>query len=156
MMSKPMTGKVTFQAFATLPPITVLSGDREQDLSKEELGDCWAEGSLGSARVDRAGFERVWNEVQDYFEEDIMDEARSTSHPKVKKARPESAPAEIVGSGLSADQMTMVNEQVKKMTDDDMQQMLEVSSPFVNNGALFSLLYFHDLFDFVMFRAWRT
>lgn len=131
-MSKPLTGKVTFQAFATLPPITVLSGDREQDLSRQELEECWSDGSLGSSRVDRAGFERVWNEVQEYFEEDIMEEARATTHPKVKKARTSAAEAEIVGSGspqvgdnLSEDQMKVVNDQVKKMTDDDMQQMLE-------------------------------
>lgn len=130
LMSKPATGKVTFQAFATLPPITVLSGDREQDLSKQELAECWQDGSLGATRVDRAGFERVWNEVQEYFEDDIMEEARTTSHPKVKKTR--TAAAEVVGSGspqvgsnLSEDQMKVVNEQVKNMSDDDMQQMLE-------------------------------
>mmetsp|Transcript_28792 Transcript_28792/g.49714 ORF Transcript_28792/g.49714 Transcript_28792/m.49714 type:complete len:222 (+) Transcript_28792:822-1487(+) len=132
LMSKPLTGKVTFQAFATLPPITVLSGDREQDLSRQELEECWSDGALGSSRVDRAGFERVWNEVQEYFEEDIMEEARATTHPKVKKSRTSAAEAEIVGSGspqvgdnLSVDQMKDVNDQVKKMTDDDMQQMLE-------------------------------
>jgi len=127
MMSKPATGKVTFQAFSTLPPITVLSGDRDQDLSKQELAECWSEGSLGATRVDRAGFERVWKEVQEYFEEDIMEEARATCHPKVKKSRAdivESAPP-TVGGSLSEDQMKVVNEQVKKMTDEDMQQMLE-------------------------------
>eukprot|EP00581_Thalassiosira_minuscula_P010600 CAMPEP_0183722122 /NCGR_PEP_ID=MMETSP0737-20130205/14174_1 /TAXON_ID=385413 /ORGANISM="Thalassiosira miniscula, Strain CCMP1093" /LENGTH=431 /DNA_ID=CAMNT_0025952233 /DNA_START=49 /DNA_END=1344 /DNA_ORIENTATION=- len=132
LMSKPATGKVTFQAFATLPPITILSGDREQDLSRQELAECWSDGSLGATRVDRAGFERVWKEVQEYFEEDIMEEARTTSHPKVKKVRASAAEAEVVGSGspqvggnLSGDQMKVVNEQVKKMSDDDMQQMLE-------------------------------
>mmetsp|Transcript_42381 Transcript_42381/g.90180 ORF Transcript_42381/g.90180 Transcript_42381/m.90180 type:complete len:437 (-) Transcript_42381:968-2278(-) len=132
LMSKPFTGKVSFQAFATLPPITVLSGEREQDLSKEELAECWSDGSLGAARVDRAGFERVWKEVQEYFEDDIMEEARATIHPKVKKARTSAAAAEVVGSGspqvganISEDQMKVVNEQVKNMSDDDMQQMLE-------------------------------
>lgn len=127
LMSKPATGKVTFQAFSTLPPITVLSGDRDQDLSKQELAECWSEGSLGATRVDRAGFERVWKEVQEYFEEDIMEEARATCHPKVKKSRVdivESAPP-TVGGSMSEDQMKVVNEQVKKMTDEDMQQMLE-------------------------------
>ncbi|KAL7553958.1 hypothetical protein ACHAWF_017320 [Thalassiosira exigua] len=130
MMSKPSTGGVTFQAFSTLPPITVLSGDREQDLSVQELAECWSDGSLGSARVDRDGFERVWNEVQEYFEEDIMEEARATCHPKVKKSR--ASETEVVGGGspqvganLSEDQMAVVNEQVKNMSDDDMQQMLE-------------------------------
>lgn len=131
LMSKPNSGKVTFQAFSTLPPITTLSGDRDQDLSREELAECWADGALGATRVDRAGFERVWNEVQEYFEEDIMEEARVTCHPKVKKTR--SSEAEVVGSGgspqvganLSEDQMKVVNEQVKTMTDDDMKQMLQ-------------------------------
>ena len=132
LMSKPATGGVTFQAFSTLPPITVLSGERDQDLSKQELVDCWAEGSLGVTRVDRAGFERVWKEVQEYFEDDIMEEARSTCHPKVKKSRTSAVEANIVGSGsprvggnLSEDQMKVVSEQVKTMTDDDMQQMLD-------------------------------
>merc|ERR1712013_860194 len=86
----------------------------------------------GATTVDRAGFERVWKEVQDYFEEDIMDEARATSHPKVKKSRTSVAEAEAIGSGspqvganISQDQMKIVNEQVKNMSDDDMQQMLE-------------------------------
>ena len=67
MMSKPNNGGVTFQAFSTLPPITTLSGPREQDLSKEELAECWSDGSLGATRVDRSGFERVWNEVRRVF-----------------------------------------------------------------------------------------
>jgi len=131
LMSKPLTGKVTFQAFATLPPITVLSGDREQDLTQEELAECWSDGSSGASRVDRAGFEKVWQEVQEYFEDDIMNEARTTSHPKVKKSRTV-ASSEVVGSGtpqvggnLSGDQMKNVSEAVKKMSDDDMQKMLD-------------------------------
>jgi hypothetical protein len=132
MMSQPPSGKVTFQAFATLPPITTLSGDREQDLSKSELAECWADGSMGGTRVDRTGFERVWKEVQEYFEEDIMEEARKTCHAKVKKTRSDSsAQAEVVGnvppvgSSLTEDQMKVVNEQVKNMSDDDMTAMLE-------------------------------
>jgi len=131
LMSKPPTGKVTFQAFSTLPPVSVLSGDREQDLSKGELAECWSDGSSGASRVDRAGFEKVWKEVQEYFEDDIMEEARVTSHPKVKKTRT-AASAEVVGSGtpqvggnLSESQMKEVNEAVKKMSDDDMQKMLD-------------------------------
>merc|ERR1712085_142591 len=121
-----------FQAFATLPPITVLSGDREQDLSREELAECWSDGSSGASSVDRAGFEKVWMEVQEYFEDDILEEARVTIHPKVKKVRTAASQAEVVGSGtpqvggnLSEDQMKEVNSAVKKMTDDDMTQMLE-------------------------------
>lgn len=132
MMSRPPTGKVTYAAFASLPPITSLSGDRDQDLSKQELAECWSDGSLGATRVDRAGFERVWKEVQEYFEDDVMEEARVTLSPKAKKTRtPE---AEVVGGGtappqvganLTEDQMKNVNEQVKSMSDNDMQQMLE-------------------------------
>mmetsp|Transcript_21312 Transcript_21312/g.50065 ORF Transcript_21312/g.50065 Transcript_21312/m.50065 type:complete len:424 (-) Transcript_21312:14-1285(-) len=129
MMSKPNNGGVTFQAFSTLPPITTLSGPREQDLSKEELAECWSDGSLGATRVDRSGFERVWNEVQEYFEEDIMDEARLTLHPKAKKVRSDSSEVgnggPQIGANLSPDQMKAVNEQVKNMSDDDMTRMLE-------------------------------
>lgn len=131
MMSKPPTGKVTFQAFSVLPPIAALRGDREQDLSKEELAECWEEGSLGATRVDRAAFKRVWDEVQEYFEEDIMEEARLTLHAKVKKTRsaePQAAAVSaepVVGQNMSADQMNFVNEQVKKMSDDDMIAMLD-------------------------------
>jgi hypothetical protein len=132
LMSRPPSGQVTFAAFSSLPPITSLSGDREQDLSKQELAECWSDGSLGATRVDRAGFERVWKEVQEYFEEDIMEEARITLSPKAKKTR--TTEAEVVGASgtgpqvganLSEDQMKAVNEQVKNMSDDDMQQMLE-------------------------------
>lgn len=130
LMSKPNTGGVTFEAFSTLPPITVLSGEREQDLSKSELADSWAAGARGATRVDRAGFQRVWNEIQEYFEDDVMEEARATCHPKAKKSR--TVEAEVVGSGsprvggnLSEDQMKVVSQQVKTMTDDDMQQMLD-------------------------------
>lgn len=137
LMSKPSGGGVTFQAFSSLPPITVLSGDREQDLSKQELAECWQDGSLGASLVDRAGFGRVWKEVQEYFEEDIMEESRSTIHPKVKKASRSVAAAATttsqaevvggpqVGANLSEDQMKQVNEQVKNMSDDDMQAMLD-------------------------------
>jgi hypothetical protein len=68
IMSQPPSGGVTLQAFATLPPISILSGDSEEDLSKKELAECWADGSLGATRVDRAGFDRVWNEVRELFE----------------------------------------------------------------------------------------
>lgn len=129
MMSQPPSGQVTFQAFATLPPINTLSGEREQDLSKAELAECWADGSMGAVRVDRNGFERVWKEVQEYFEEDIMEEARKTSHAKVKKSRSDPATEVVgappVGSALTEDQMAAVNNQVKNMSDEDMTAMLE-------------------------------
>merc|ERR1740133_808383 len=68
-MSQPPTeGGVTFIGFYSLPVIQLLLGDREFDLSMSELKESWADGSLGATRVDRVGFERVWNEVQEYFE----------------------------------------------------------------------------------------
>lgn len=143
LMSRPPTGGVTFQAFATLPPITVLSGTREEDLSAEELEECWTEGAKGEIRVDRAGFERVWNEVRDYFDGDIMDESRKTAAKRKMEsvASASAAPAEVVGSGasstsaapqqpvvgatLSAEEMAAVNSRVKQMNEDDIGQMLE-------------------------------
>jgi hypothetical protein len=66
LMSEPPTGGVTFAGFCTVPPIAVLAaGNGEDDLSKKELTECWNKGSLGATRVDKAGFKRVWMEVQD-------------------------------------------------------------------------------------------
>jgi len=76
MSESPTDGDVTFTGFYSLPVIQLLSGDREFDLSMSEVKECWAEGSLGATRIDRVGFERVWNEVQEYFEQDIMTESR--------------------------------------------------------------------------------
>lgn len=133
LMSQPPTGGVTFKAFSSLPPIRTLTGDREEDLSPKELAESWNDGSLGSSRVDRAGFERVWNEVQEWFEEDIMDESRKTlagksgSIPPTPAPTPAPAPAAsdpVVGQNLSADQLSAVNDQVKNMSASDMDQML--------------------------------
>ena len=136
-MSKPPTGGVTFKAFATLPPINVLTGNAAEDLSPKELAGCWADGSLGATRVDRAGFERVWVEVQDWFEGDIMDEARSTSHKKQRSPSSSSTTTlspstpsssipttPVVGEELSAEQLTQVNDRVKNMSDNEMNDML--------------------------------
>lgn len=124
LMSQPPSGDVTLNAFASLPPITILSGPRDIDLSQKELTECWASGSLGATRVDRAGFERVWNEVQEYFEGDIMEESRKTSKASIQA--PVATPATpAVGASLSADQMEVVNQRVKEMSDNDMTQMLE-------------------------------
>merc|ERR1719253_2286218 len=143
LMSRPPSGGVTFQAFATLPPVAVLSGEREQDLSRAELAECWADGAHGAARADRAAFGRVWDEVREYFEEDVMAEARATSAPKAKKWRAADATADVevvgappsssaaagpgptIGAGLNEAQIQAMNEQVKKMSDDDMTKMLE-------------------------------
>jgi hypothetical protein len=65
-MSEPPTGGVTFAGFCTVPPVAVLAaGNGEDDLSKKELTECWNKGSLGATRVDKAGFKRVWMQVQD-------------------------------------------------------------------------------------------
>lgn len=132
-MSQPPSGGVTKYAFTTLPPIMVLSGDQEEDLSKKELAECWADGSLGSSRVDRQGFERVWNEVQEYFEDDIMDAARKTSMKGKSSAKGVAAEvipttpsaATTVGASLTQEQMTAMNKQVKSMSDNDMGSMLD-------------------------------
>jgi hypothetical protein len=58
-------GGVTFSGFSSLPPIQLLLGDKEEDLSWDEWKQCWATGSLGATTVDMLGFERVWKEVQD-------------------------------------------------------------------------------------------
>jgi hypothetical protein len=136
-MSQPPIGGVTFYAFSTLPPIVVLSGDREEDLSKKELAECWADGSLGATRVDRQGFERVWNEVQEYFEDDIMDAARKTASKSKSTSRgsvavevvptaptPTSTPP-VVGSTLTPEQMAAMDKQIKGMSESDMASMLD-------------------------------
>ena len=128
LLSDPPSGGCTFAGFASLPVIELMSGDREADLSPKELKECWADGSLGSTRVDRVGFERVWKEVQDYFEDDILGEARkeaknrATAKGRGAAAKPTSP---VVGQNMSDDQMKAVNEQVKKMSDDDVGMMLD-------------------------------
>lgn len=131
LMSQPPTGGVTFKAFASLPPIRTLTGDRQEDLAPKELAECWNDGSLGSSRVDRAGFERVWNEVREWFEEDIMEESRKTLHGKAGSVAPTPAPASapapsnpVVGQSLTAEQLSTVNDQVKNLSPTDMDQML--------------------------------
>mmetsp|Transcript_10237 Transcript_10237/g.13720 ORF Transcript_10237/g.13720 Transcript_10237/m.13720 type:complete len:431 (+) Transcript_10237:53-1345(+) len=147
LMSKPPAGGVTFAAFASLPPITLLSGTREEDLSEAELKECWADGSLGATRVDRQGFERVWNEVREYFEGDVMDEARKTAAKKrgQKKVRSDddddvvavpaaavaptpAATTPMVGAAMSPEEMRIANERVKEMSEDDIGAMLDQMS----------------------------
>ena len=134
-MSRPPSGGVTFRAFSTLAPIACLRGARESDLSEEELKECWAEGSRGAARVDRVGFGRVWAEVQELFEGDLMDEARDPSSADARAgidspaAPPEpplasGGPSPQVGASLTNDQMSQVADQVKSMKDSDIEAML--------------------------------
>ncbi len=125
-------GGVTLAGLASLPVIQMLSGPREQDLSPSELKECWANGSLGATRVDRNGFERVWKEVQEYFEDDIMGEARKEAKNRVttKKrgpSKPESRTSTPpqVGASLNEEQLAAANEQFKSMSDDDMAAMFE-------------------------------
>jgi hypothetical protein len=140
LMSQPPSGGVTFQAFSTLPPITILSGEGSEDLTSLELKECWADGSLGATRVDRAGFERVWTEIQACFSIDIMEEARKTCHSRKKKSVPEpqrpasaarpaapsSTPAAaarpVVGAGISPEQLA---KEVKNMSEQDLVNMLD-------------------------------
>jgi hypothetical protein len=139
-MSQPPSGSVTFQGFSTLPPIMLLSGDREFDISLKELKECWAGGSLGNTRVDRTGFERVWKEVQEYFEDDIMGESRKEAKKRSVSSKSEKASDVIpevvsssttaqpetatVGQNLDPDQIKAVNERVKNMSEDDVETML--------------------------------
>jgi hypothetical protein len=135
LMSEPATGDCTFAGFASLPVIQMLSGDREFDLSPKELKECWADGSLGATRVDRAGFERVWNEVQEYFEDDIMGEARKEAKNRVasKKVRPSSSTASssastattTIGDGLDSSQIQDINDRVKSMSDSEVDTVLD-------------------------------
>jgi hypothetical protein len=139
LMSQPPSGGVTFQAFSTLPPITVLAGEGSEDLTSQELKECWADGSLGATRVDRAGFERVWTEVQACFSIDIMEEARKTCHSRKKKSVPASSSSSstarpaassstpavarpIVGAGISQEQLA---KEVKNMSEQDLVNMLD-------------------------------
>lgn len=101
IMSQPPSGGVTRASFVTMPVITTLSGLNDQDLSPEELQECWAEGSLGKDRVDRAGFERVMEEIQEYFDGDIIDEARKTSHTTKPKNTQQSSSATNNGTSES-------------------------------------------------------
>jgi len=131
LMSEPATGGCTFAGFASLPVIQLLSGEREFDLSPKELRECWADGALGASRVNREGFERVWNEVQDYFEDDVMGEARKEAKKRVqKKIRPSETtspptPTTTIGEGLNSSQMKDINDRVKNMSETEVSQVLD-------------------------------
>lgn len=141
IMSDGLGGKVTFAGFSSIPPIALLIGnDSERDLSKKELKECWADGSLGSTRVDRVGFERVLTEVQEYFTLPILEKARErTTIPQKRgatKSKPTSsstssqpsAVAQPYGSGPQVGQdipAEILEQQVKNMSDTDMDTMLQ-------------------------------
>lgn len=136
-MSDPISrGGVTFAGFASLPIVQLLSGDREADLSPSELRECWADGSLGAARVDRNGFERVWKEVQEYFEDDIMGEARKEAKKTVatKKKRGDPKPttsgpafaSTTIGESLSEEELKKVNDRVKSLSNEEVDSVLNL------------------------------
>lgn len=137
LMSEPPEGGVTFPAFATVPPIALLTGTADDDISKKELTECWNKGSLGATRVDRNGFERVWAEVQEYFYSDIVEEARERTLV-VKKKRGSSAKSvapqttasvtgktPLVGASISPEELS---NQVKNMKDEDLSTMFDQMS----------------------------
>ncbi|KAL3911195.1 MAG: hypothetical protein SGILL_007377 [Bacillariaceae sp.] len=130
MSDPPSDGGVTFAGFASLPIIQLLSGDREFDLSKSELKECWADGSLGATRVDRTGFERVWKEVQEYFEDDVMGEARKEAKkqatPKKKRGADKTASTKTVGENLSPEELKAVNERMKSLSNNEVDSVLDM------------------------------
>ena len=138
MMSDPYEedGGVTLAGFYSIPVVQLLSGEQEEDLSMAELKECWASGSLGATRVKRDGFERIWNELQDMFDDEIMNEARTEARFNVKpqkkrrgnaqksskvasdatlNAIADPSTAATIGQNMSAEQLKAVNEQVKNM-----------------------------------------
>jgi len=74
--TNPPTGGVDLRSFKALPPIAALRGDLPDDLSDDEIEQVWAEQAAGAARVDRAGFEKVWLAIDDLYDDDLMVEAR--------------------------------------------------------------------------------
>ncbi|KAG7366456.1 hypothetical protein IV203_029126 [Nitzschia inconspicua] len=128
-MSDPPTDRgVTFAGFSSLPIVQLLSGDREFDLSPAELKECWATGSLGATRLDRNGFERVWKEVQEYFEEDVMTEARKEAKKRSspKKRRGSAKTTTTIGENLKPNELTAVNEKMKNLSNDEVGSVLDM------------------------------
>mmetsp|Transcript_32787 Transcript_32787/g.35350 ORF Transcript_32787/g.35350 Transcript_32787/m.35350 type:complete len:403 (-) Transcript_32787:2593-3801(-) len=127
LMSDPPTTDVTLEGFYSLPVIQLLSGDREFDLSMRELKECWADGSLGAERVDRVGFERVWKEVKEYFEDDIMQEARKEASKKIsfKKKRRDGSTTTTIGDNMSKKELEEVNDLVKNLSSNEVGSVLD-------------------------------
>jgi hypothetical protein len=123
MSDPPTKGGVTFSGFLSLPIIQLLSGDREFDLSPAELRECWADGSLGATRVDRTGFERVWNEVQEFFETDVMTEARKEA---IKRSSRGSEKTTTIGEKLNSEDLKAVNEKFKNLSNDEVSSVLDM------------------------------
>jgi len=133
LMSDPPTTGVTLEGFYSLPVIQLLSGDREFDLSMRELKECWADGSLGATRVDRVGFERVWKEVKEYFEDDIMQEARKEANKKITKQKKRrggsknasAAKTTTIGDNMSKKELEDVNDRVKNLSSNEVGSVLD-------------------------------
>ena len=181
LMSDPPTGKVTLAGFAAIPPIALLVGDdTERDLSIPELKECWADGSLGSTRVDRTGFERVWMEVQDYFSLPMMDKARERTLKNRKnnkkqrggnKPKPISSPVtatapattpattpasstNLVGDSISPE---VLQEQMKNIDMDDMLSQKKKNTSFLLAGIEFLRYYLLGLaFSIFFSHTYRT
>eukprot|EP00523_Entomoneis_sp_CCMP467_P009594 CAMPEP_0168737430 /NCGR_PEP_ID=MMETSP0724-20121128/10392_1 /TAXON_ID=265536 /ORGANISM="Amphiprora sp., Strain CCMP467" /LENGTH=405 /DNA_ID=CAMNT_0008784699 /DNA_START=128 /DNA_END=1345 /DNA_ORIENTATION=- len=123
---------ITFAAFSTIPPIALLTGTGDDDVTKKELSECWNKGSLGASRIDRDGFERVWRLVQENYYNDIVEEAQErTLVQKKKRKRGASKPAAAtpavpatpqVGAAISQEQLA---DSVKNLKDEDMTAMFE-------------------------------
>jgi hypothetical protein len=129
MSDPPSEGGVTFAGFSSLPVIQLLSGDREFDLSNAELKECWADGSLGATRVDRNGFERVWKEVQEYFEDDVMSEARKEAKKQAspkKRGATKTETTKTVGESLSPEELKAVNERMKNLSNNEVDSVLDM------------------------------
>jgi len=146
IMSEPQiaSGGITFEAFTTVPPVSVLLNEGDEDsLTVEELKECWDKGSSGGNRVDRAGFERVWIELQDEYYNDIVEEAREKVHiktgkkkrgtPKASTSAPPATTATPVAStttplvGQNVDP-NAISAQLKSMSDGDITSMFDQMS----------------------------
>jgi len=134
MSESPTDGGVTFTGFYSLPIIQLLLGDREFDLSMSELKECWADGSSGATRVDRDAFERVWKEVQEFFEQDVMTESRKEAKKKTttkKKNRGGSnttsnTASPTIGDNLSQTELEQINDRVKNLSENDVGSVLDM------------------------------
>lgn len=119
--------RTTSICLATTSHLVVAIGD----LSDAELQEAWQTGSLGAARVDRAGFERVWREVMDLFEGDIMDEARDPNAAAVRAggtAEPVVAAETFsppMPPQMTPEQIKAMQQSITQMSDADMEKMLD-------------------------------
>ena len=85
-------GGIMLAGFASLPVIQMLVGTREEDLSPAELKECWANGSLGATRVDRAGsgqdMLKVSRKAQEEMKKMSSEQIKSMMTPCKSKWKP--------------------------------------------------------------------